>query len=52
MCVCVRMCESEIPHKMFLLEGRQTAIETVVWHSRKRESESESESERQRGKER
>ena len=41
------MCVFErIPAKRFLLEGRQTAVETVVWQSRKRESE------RQRGKER
>lgn len=37
--VCVWESVSEIPPLSgFLLEGRQTAIETVVWHSRKRKS--------------
>lgn len=41
--VCLRF-----PTKWFLLEGRQTAIETVVWHSWKREREREWETEQDR----
>lgn len=49
-CVCVFVCKSvclRFPTKWFLLERRQTAIETVVWLSQKRESEREREWERE-----
>lgn len=46
--VCAYVCEYvclRFTTKWFLLEGRQTAIETVVWHGQKRGRESETERE-------
>lgn len=46
--MCDRVC-MRFPTKRFLLEGRQTAIETVVWPSRERERARETEGEKRGG---